>query len=73
MITYAGPHTDENGTFEVFYYPNSNDRRLDVLEDCEAGWYWATAQDMGNVMGPYTSSQEAWQAATDLDFSINHH
>lgn len=64
-----GQHSDPNGAFEVFW-PNG----MSALP--EPGWYWWSCSPGclpdGEAQGPYATSTEAWQAATDLDFSINH-
>lgn len=54
---YKGHHSDEYGLFEVFW---------------DSGWYWRTEEEPDNIEGPFKTSFDAWLAATNLDFSINH-
>lgn len=57
--SHEGSFEDTNGEFAVFYK---------YTED--TGWFWKPAG--GYEEGPYNSSREAYEAAVNLDFSINH-
>lgn len=74
--TYEGHHSDENGPFEVFWSDRSNQVEDSQGYAIEPGWYWWSCSPGclpdGEAMGPYATSTEAWQAATDLDMSIGH-
>jgi hypothetical protein len=69
---FQGTHTDENGTFEV-YWVDEGPGRL----ESESGWYWRTLSPPGFEMsgfpeGPFATSYDAYKSAQDLDFSHNH-
>ena len=65
--SHAGQHSDQNGSFEVFWVSTHD---LPNNEDTDQpGWYWWSCSPGclpdGEAHGPYATSHEAWQAATD--------
>ena len=63
----AGQHSDQNGPFEVLWLRS----RIVDGSPLPGGWYWWSCSPGclpdGEAQGPYNTSTEAWQAATNLD------
>jgi hypothetical protein len=68
LKSYCGMFHDENGPFEVFW--------SDQTDPCGEGFYWwplgPDGLPNGDSEGPFATSDEAYWAARELDFSSNH-